>query len=115
MDAAQMQQQLNALSAQDIQMQQQIAALNMQLVASAEQTLLMAQAMDSRQESGSAIRDLRRLLLEARAASAAAPPGHKGKDTSFVNTKSFEGGHFSGTAKERYKVWSKNIQVYLNS
>ena len=62
----------------------------------------MAQAMDSlRQEFVSAIHDLRRLLSEARAASTAALPGHEGKETSFVNTKSFEGGRFSGTAREK--------------
>ena len=96
-----MQQQLIALNAQNTQMNQQIAAFNMQLAASAEQTSLMAQAMDSRQESGSAI-----LLSEAPAANAAAPPGHRGKESSFLNTKSFEGGHFSSTAKESYKAWN---------
>ena len=101
MDAAQVVAQIAALTAQDANQQQQLAALNAQLAASAEQTALMAQALDSlRQESSHAIQDLRRLVAEART-------GHKGRETSFVNTKSFEGGTYGGTAKESYKAWSK--------
>ena len=62
MDAAQAIAQIAALTAQDVNQQQQLTALNAQLAASAEQTALMAQAMDLlRQESSQAIQELRRL------------------------------------------------------
>ena len=109
MDAAQAIAQIAALTAQDVNQQQQLTALNAQLAASAEQTALMAQALDLlRQESGQAIQELRRLLAETRT-------GHRGRETSFVNTKSFEGGTYGGTAKESYKAWSKKVKVYLNA
>ena len=67
MDAAQAIAQIAALTAQDVNQQQQLTALNAQLAASAEQTALMAQALDLlRQESGQAIQELRRILAETR-------------------------------------------------
>ena len=90
---------------------QQIMSLNMQLGEANAQIGLMAVALDTlRQESGNAIQELRRMLAQATPAG-----GGKQKDVSFINTKNFEGGRFSGNAKESFKAWSKTVKTYLNS
>ena len=90
---------------------QQIMALNMQLGEANAQIGLMAVALDTlRQESGGAIQELRRMLAQATPAG-----GGKQKDVSFINTKNFEGGRFTGNAKESFKAWSKKVKTYLNS
>ena len=73
----------------------------------------MAEAMDIlRRESVQAIQDLRRLLAEARAGSA--HQGQKPREMNFINSKSFEGGQFSGTARESHKSLSENLKIYFN-
>ena len=90
---------------------QQIMSLNMQLGEANAQIGLMAIALDTlRQESGNAIQELRRMLSQATPAG-----GGKQKDVSFINTKNFEGGRFTGNAKESFKAWSKKVKTYLNS
>ena len=70
----------------------------------------MAEALDILpQESGQAIQELRRLLAEVRADSA--HQGQKPREMNFINSKSFEGGQFSGTAKESHKFWSKKVKI----
>ena len=74
---------------------QQIMSLNMQLGEANAQIGLMAVALDTlRQESGGAIQELRRMLAQATPAG-----GGKQKDVSFINTKNFEGGRFTGNTK----------------
>ena len=83
----------------------------MQLGEANAQIGLMAVALDTlRQESGNAIQELRRMLAQATPAG-----GGKQKDVSFINTKNFEGGRFSGSAKESFKAWSTKVKTYLNS
>ena len=95
------------------QQQQQIfAALNMQIAEANAQIGLMATALDTlRNESSGAIQELRRMLA------AASPAGgiKKSKDIAFVNVKVFEGGKFTGAAKESLKTWAKKIKIFLNA
>ena len=84
--------------------EQQIIALNAQLAEANSQIGLMAIALDTlRQESGTAVRELHRLLAEAK------PVEGKVKSVNFVNTKVFEGGKYLGSTKESYKAWSKKV------
>ena len=90
--------------------EQAIMALNLQLIDANAQIGLMSNALDAlRTESVAAVQDLRRQLASA------ATTGGKQKDVSFINTKNFEGGRFSGSAKESFKAWSKKVKTYLNS
>ena len=68
-------------------MEQQIIALHAQLAEANSQIGLMAISLDTlRQETGTAVRELHRLLAEAK------PVEGKVKSVNFVNTKVFEGG-----------------------
>ena len=92
--------------------EQQMQALNLQLSESNAQIGLMSLALDNlRNESGMAIQELRRLLAEAKSVDG----DRRQKEVSFINIKVFEGGRFSGGAKESFKVWSRNLKIYLNS
>ena len=94
--------------------EQQIFALNAQLQDSNAQIGLMANALDTlRNESGRAIQELRQLLAQASPVGGAA--FKKEKEISFINTKVFEGGKFSGTTKESLKAWGKKIKIFLNT
>ena len=69
--------------------EQQIIALNAQLAEANSQIGLMAVALDTlRQESGTAIRELHRLLAEAK------PVEGKAKSVNYLNIKVFEGGKY---------------------
>ena len=90
--------------------EQSIQVLAVQLSEANAQISLMTTAFDTlRTESVAAVQDLRRRLTSAEAA------GGKSKDVNFINTKTFEGGKFSGNAKESFKAWSKKVKIYLNS
>ena len=94
--------------------EQQIFALNAQLQDSHAQIGLMANALDTlRNESSRAIQELRQLLAQASPVGGAA--FKKEKEISFINTKVFEGGKFSGTTKESLKAWGKKIKIFLNT
>ena len=68
-------------------MEQQVLVLNAQLSEANAQIGLMATALDTlRQESGTAVRELHRMLAEAK------PVENKMKTVNFVNAKVFEGG-----------------------
>ena len=90
--------------------EQQVLVLTTQLAEANAQITLMATAFDTlRQESGTAVRELHRMLAEAK------PVENKAKNINFVNAKIFEGGKYMGSAKESYKAWSKKVETYLNS
>ena len=91
-------------------MEQQVLVLTAQLSEANAQITLMATALDTlRQESGTAVRELHRMLAEAK------PVESKAKTVNFVNAKVFEGGKYLGSAKESYKAWSKKVKTYINS
>ena len=90
--------------------EQSIQALNLQLSEANAQIGLMSVALDTlRTESVAAVMDLRRQLASATSA------GTKAKDVNFINTKVFEGGKYTGGAKESFKTWAKKVKIYLNS
>ena len=90
--------------------EQAIQVLNLQLSEANAQIGLMSAALDTlRTESVAAVQDLRRQLASA------ATTGAKAKDVNFINTKVFEGGKYTGGAKESFKTWAKKVKIYLNS
>ena len=75
--------------------EQAVQVLHLQLSEANAQIGLMTNALDTlRAESVAAVHDLRRSLTSAET------KGGKQKDVQFINTKTFEGGKSSGTAKE---------------
>ena len=75
--------------------EQAVQVLQLQLSEANAQIGLMTTALDTlRTESVAAVQDLRRRLTSAET------KGGKQNDVQFINTKTFEGGKFSGTAKE---------------
>ena len=87
--------------------EQSIQVLALQLSEANAQISLMTTALDTlRTESVAAVQDLRRQLASA------ATTGGKQKDVSFINTKNFEGGKFTGDTKESFKAWSKKVKTY---
>ena len=94
--------------------EQSIAVLNMQLIEANTQIAYLSTALDTlRTESVAAVLELRR--QQAASAASGAPTSTKPKNVQFVNTKTFEGGKFSGGIKESFKAWAKKIKIFLNA
>ena len=92
----------------------QIAAINIQLAASQEQTAMLSKALESlRTDAEGAIRDLRNLLAEEQRKGTAAKRSEK--PLSFINSKNFEGGKFSGAKFENSRAWSKKVKIFCNT
>ena len=96
----------------------QVMAFQLQLDGSAEQTRMLFLARDTlRQESSNAIAELRRLLAEEqqRNSRGGGNGGKFEKEFCFVNTKTFEGGKFSGAKTKNYKAWAKRAKVFCSA
>ena len=90
--------------------EQAVQVLHLQLGEANAQIGLMSTALDAlRNESVAAVQDLRRQLASA------ATAGAKVREVNFINTKIFEGGKYTGGAKESFKTWMKKVKIYLNS
>ena len=91
--------------------EQSITVLNMQLIEANTQIEYLSKALDQlRNESVAAVLELRR-----QQAASGATASTKPKNVQFVNTKTFEGGKFSGGVKESFKAWAKKIKIFLNA
>ena len=94
--------------------EQSITVLNMQLSEANTQIEYLSKALDQlRTESVAAVLELRR--QQAASTASGAPTSMTPKNVQFVNTKTFEGGKFSGGIKESFKAWAKKIKIFLNA
>ena len=102
-----------------------MAAVHAALTSSQDQVATLSTAIDSlRAESSNAVAELRNLLAVEQQRGAALTArlaqdrgGHRegGRPVSFVNTKVFDGGQFSGAKGDNFRTWSKKAKVFCNA
>ena len=89
---------------------EKMAAVDMALAASQEQVQILFAAIDRlRKESAEAVDELWCWFTEEQKRDKA-PAGHGHKAVTFVNATTFEGGKFTGTKTEDFKIWSKKVK-----
>ena len=95
----------------------------MALTSSQEQVATLSRAIDSvRAEASGAVLELRNLLAveqqRGQTLTTRLEQGHGGdrgaRPVSFVNTKVFDGGTFSGLKGENFRMWSKKAKIFCN-
>ena len=101
-------------------MEQQLAALQLELTQSQQHTARLGAALDAlRNESSTAIADLRGLLAEQARGRAVAVDGdgddRRGKGRKIITVKNLEPKKFAGKDDEDFKEWSKSVKNFLNS
>ena len=84
------------------------------MAASQDQIATLSSAIESlRTDSSNAIRELRNLLAEEKAKSSASKRSEK--PLTFINSKNFEGGKFTGAKFENFRTWSKKVKIFCNT
>ena len=96
---------------------EQMEAVNAALRSSEQQVATLSRAIDSvRAEASSAVAELRQLLaVEQQRIRDVGPQDRGERARSLVNTKTFEGGTFTGAKGDNFRAWTKKVRIYANA
>ena len=91
--------------------EQSIIAFNLQLSEANTQIGMMSLALDTLRNESIAASGSRLAAPVCRGASCR----EKTNEVHFINTRVFGGSKYTGSRKESFKTWSKNVKIFFNS